>query len=112
MTFRVGRTGKRRERIAIRKVTTTQDDAGQPVVTYSNRYASVPAAFEDTGGTETLRGKQIEAGIGAVFNIGYLQGIEETDRIVFNGRNYGIVNIRRVEGGLRMLELFCRALDQ
>ncbi len=41
-----------------------------------------------------------------------LQGIEETDRIVFNGRNYGIVNIRRVEGGLRMLELFCRALDQ
>ncbi len=112
MTFRVGRTGKRRERITIRKVTTTQDDAGQPVVTYSNRYASVPAAFEDTGGTETLRGKQIEAGISAVFNIGYLQGIEETDRVVFNGRNYGIVNIRRVEGGLRMLELFCRALDQ
>lgn len=102
--------GNMRHRISVRSATTTVDAARQKVITYTTtRYASEPASFEEVSGGEYLRGRQIEAGVVAVFIVNYRDGYEVTDRVTFQGTNYGIHRIHNPSGIGRFLEIHCKA---
>lgn len=97
-----------RHRITIEQLTESIDGARQPVQSYSQRYAGQPAKFESVSGGETNRGRQIEAGVVAIFTITYRTGLSVTDRVVFGGRSLGIVSIHNPDGVRRFAELHCK----
>lgn len=107
MTFRPRsfRVGSMRERITIQTKTETQDDAGQPVVTWANYLVNEPCEYRPTSGGETLRGRQVEEGTKAVFTVRYRDGYSADQQIVHNGSIYGITYVKPVEGGRRYIEL-------
>ena len=102
--------GKMRQRITIQSKTDAADAAGQPTRTWSNTYINEPAQVEYTGGTETFRGRQLEAGIQAVFTVRHRDEYTPEMRISYGGNYYGIVRVRPVQGGRRYTELYCRAV--
>ena len=104
------RTGDMRNVIAVKVATQSIDASRQLVVTYNtNRYPNEPASFHQVSGGEYFRGRQVEAGVTAVFTVNYRPNYDETDRIVCQGGNYGIVRIHKPEGVARYLELYCKA---
>jgi len=103
------RVGKMRERINIQTPTEAIDSAGQPIKSWATTFENEPASYEPAAGTETIRGRQLEAGINAVFIIRYRSGLNTRQRVVFNSENYGIVHVKQIEGGRRYVELHCKA---
>lgn len=98
-----------RHRVLVEQQTMTKDAAGQPIATWSTRFASEPAAYLEVSGGETVRGRQVEAGTVAVFTVNYRSGYATTDRITHDGVVYGVVLVHQVEGIKRFLDLHCRA---
>ncbi len=97
-----------RHRITIQSLTESLDVARQPVHSYSTRYSSQPAKYEYVSGNETNRGRQVEAGVTAIFTLSYRSGISTTDRVVFGSRTFGIVSIENPDGVQRFTVLNCR----
>jgi SPP1 family predicted phage head-tail adaptor len=113
MTFRPERKfrlGTMRHRITVSVETTTQDDAGQPVVTLSTWLSEEPAKFEPTTGGEGARGRQVEAGISAIFTVRYRSGYTPKMAIDINGQRYWIVYVKPVQGMDRYRELYCKSV--
>lgn len=111
MTWRPGksfRVGAMRERINIQSLTVAISQAGDKTETWTNTFTDEPAAFDSVSGGETLRGKQVEAGINAVFTVRYRDSFSSTQRIVHGSTTYGIVYVKPVDGGRRYIELYCR----
>lgn len=104
------RLGRMRERVNIYDPVETVDSAGQPVVTWSVRYAMEPAAFDPVRGGETSRGRQVEAGVTAIFTVHYRTTFTPGQSIVCRGVRYGVVFVDAVEGGTRYTELHCKAV--
>ena len=111
MTWRPAsfRVGQMRERITIQQATITQESggSGEPVFTWSDFMIDVPASYYYSGGTERMRGRQLESAVNAVFVIRYQTSITTEMKVVFNGESYGIMHTNPVEGGRRYLELYC-----
>lgn len=103
------RLGAMRERIAIQSATETVSDAGDVTRTWANTYASEPAKFEPITGSESLRGRQVEADVSVVFTVHYRSTYTPEMRVVHKGVNYGIAYVKPVEGGQRYIELHCKA---
>lgn len=103
------RTGAMRERINIQTATNSVDSAGQSIPTWATTYANEPAKFEPTSGGENPRGKQVEAGIAAIFTVHYRSNYVPTMRVVHGSTTYGIVYVKPVEGGKRYAELWCKS---
>lgn len=100
------RLGKLRERITIERAT-VDSTTGQPVRSWADHQTSVPASYDPATGSETTRGRQVEANVKAVFTVHYSSGITVEDRVAYDGRKWGIVAIVPVEGGKRYMELHC-----
>ena len=112
MTWRPGknfRVGAMRERITIQSLSVAISDAGDKTETWSDLYVDEPAAFDSVSGGETLRGRQVEAGINAVFTVRYRSEYATTQRITHDGTTYGIVYVKPVDGGRRYSEIYCRS---
>jgi SPP1 family predicted phage head-tail adaptor len=99
-----------RHRITVSVETTTQDGAGQPVVTLSTWLNEEPAKFEPTTGGEGSRGRQVEAGISAIFTVRYRDGYTPEMAIDFDGQRFWIVYVKAVQGMDRYRELYCRSV--
>lgn len=101
------RTASMRHRIVVKYRTTTTNnaDTGQPEETWTTRFASEPAAFENKGGGEFINGRKIAATAQAIFTVNYRPGYLETDVIEFDGQTWGIVKIDPPEGVKRYLEI-------
>ena len=93
----------------MQSVISTLDTSRQPVYSYATRFASEPAAFRQVTGGEKVRGRQIEAGVTAIFEVNYRDGYMVTDRVLFQGTYYGIVRIDYPEGVNRYAVLHCSA---
>ncbi|MCA9130753.1 MAG: phage head closure protein [Planctomycetales bacterium] len=113
MSFR----GRRRERIAAMReridveTATTDESSGQPIRTWSTTLSGEPAQWTPTAGTESIRGRQVEAGIAAIFTVHHRDNVYTVEqRIAHNSQYYGIVYIKPVEGGRRYIELHCKAV--
>ena len=102
------RLGAMRQRINVQSATLAVDSIGQAIPTWANTFHQEPAAYEPLSGGETFRGKQVEAGISAVFTVHYRQGYTPEMRITYNSETYGIVYVKPIEGGRRFLELYCK----
>lgn len=98
-----------RHRISVEYCITTIDSSRQPRYSYATRFASEPASFQQVTGGEKVRGRQIEAGVSAVFNVNHRDGYLVTDRVLFGGVYYGIVRIQPPDGINRFLTLYCNA---
>ena len=94
-----------RHRITVQSPASTIDADGQPIVTWSNFASGIPARFTPTGGTETMRGKQLEAGTKGVFTVNYRDGYTTQMRVAHNGINYGITHVNEVGGIQRFIEI-------
>lgn len=103
------RVGAMRERIDVQSVTIAVSDAGDRSETWADTLTDEPAAVDPVSGGETLRGRQVEAGINVVFTVHYRTTYTPEMRVVYDSTNYGIVYVRPVEGGRRYTELFCKA---
>lgn len=102
--------GQMRDRITIADETTERDAPGQPIVTLVNRYVNEPAKYEDVSGIESTRGRQIEAGMNAIFTVRRRDGYRPRQVVIRRGQKYGIVHVRAVAGQDRYAELHCKAV--
>ena len=102
--------GEMRARITVKAETTTQDAAGQPVVTLATWLTDEPAKYEPAVGGETERGRQVEAGVAAVFTVHYRDGYTPEMVVTCAGQNYGIVGVHPVDGLNVYRELHCKAV--
>lgn len=113
MSYRPGRgfrVGEMRHRITVRTETTAQDNAGQPVVTLVNWLVDEPAKFEPTAGGEGARGRQVEAGISAIFTVRYRNGYTPEMAVVMGGEIWYVVYVKQVQGMDRYRELYCKSV--
>lgn len=104
------RVGSMRYRCTIQQPTETLDSAGQPVVSWTQYVVDEPCEYSPTGGIESMRGRQVEAGTRAVFTVRYRSGYTTRMRLVFDGEEYGITAINRVDGLKKYLEIVCSAV--
>lgn len=101
----IKKTSSMRQRITIQQPIETQDETGQPVVTWSNFLTNEPAEFTPTGGIESMRGRQLEAKTKAIFRVRYRSGYTTQMKVVFDGVSYGITYVNQVDGLRRHIEL-------
>ena len=114
MTGRPGsfRVGSMRERINVQTATEADDTNGQTIRTWANTLYREPAQWIPTSGGETIRGKQIEAGINAIFVVRYRSSTySPTMRIVHGSETYGIVYVKQIDGLRRYIQLECKAVN-
>lgn len=111
MTWRPSRfrVGAMRERITVQSLTVTISDAGDKAEAWANLYVNEPAIYDPASGSETLRGRQVEAGVNVVFITHYRTAYAPEQRVSYGGNTYGIVFVKPVEGGRRYVELHCRS---
>ena len=88
---------------------TVDESTGQPIRSWSNTFANEPASWTPTAGTETIRGRQVEAGIAGYFTVSFREGYSVEQRVIHNGLNYGIVYVKPIAGERRFIELHVRA---
>lgn len=102
------RSGTLRHRITLQQDAGTADSAGQVIENWSTWLANEPAEVIETGGSESLRGQQIDATATHVVRIRYRTGVTERLRIVWGTRVLGIVNVRDIDGRRRELWITAR----
>lgn len=95
----------KRHRITVQQPVETQDATGQPVVSWSDVFLNEPADWTPTGGVETMRGRQLEAGTKGIFRVNYRTGYTPQMRVVYEGINYGITYVNQVDGLRHEIEL-------
>ena len=103
-----------RQRIALQEAARAADDNGQLVSTWTTvaGEGSIPAQYIPTSGGETIHGKQMEAGIRAVFVVRYRSGVYSPEnRISYGGLYYGIVYVTDIDGQRRYQRIECRAVN-
>jgi head-tail adaptor len=108
---RVGRnnaTASLHHRIDV-QTATTDATSGQPIRTWLTTYSQEPAQWTPTAGTESIRGRQVEAGISGYFTVNYRDGYSVEQRVLHQGLYYGIVYAKPVNGGRRYIELHVKA---
>lgn len=102
------RAGTLRHRIAIQERSTARDSRGGQSQTWTPVVTDLPAAAEPLRGREFAALQAAQADLSIRFRIRYRAGITPAMRVVWEGRNYGIVEVIDVGGRHRELELMCR----
>ena len=113
MSYRPGRgfrVGEMRYKINVKSEVTETDDAGQPVVALQTWLFEEPAKFEPTTGGEGARGRQVEAGISAIFTVRYRPGYSPQMAVEIGSETYWIVYVKPVQGMDRYRELHCKSV--
>jgi len=100
--------GQMRDTINIQQATETVDDFGQTIRTWTNRYYQLPAKWMPVAGTETIRGRSVEAGIKTIFVIRHIGSIDPEMQVVHSSGTYGIGYVKQIEGRQRYIELHCK----
>jgi len=102
--------GLLKDTMTIRRwATTSTDDYGQPVKTWSNQYTNVPCRYEQTKtAIEIQTEKELVITRDRIFT--EQEGIRETDRVVVNGLTFEVLLVRDVSDGTERhhSELFLR----
>lgn len=93
----------RRHRVTIQSpVRTTGDYGNGKIVSWDDQLVNIPADFEHTGGTEVLRGEQVQAEVVGIFKIRkHPIPVLTTYQLLHlndGGKAYGIVSARPKPG--------------
>lgn len=90
--------GQLNRRILIQQETATRGTSGQEILTWSdvaNVWAKV--SYPLTGSGESVEADQVIVTTTTEFVIRFRNGIDEKMRIVYNGSNFGIININETQ---------------
>lgn len=100
--------GSMRDRITIQESVDVVDTSGQTNRTWQDLYENQPARWIPIAGSETIRGRTVEAGIVSLFQIRSREGITPEMQVVHRSGTYGIGYVKPVEGRDRYIELHCK----
>ena len=103
------RVGAMRERVTVTSET-LDESSGEPNLSSTTTIVDdEPATYEIVSGGETVRGRQVDATVDAVFIVHHRRSTYSvTQKLTHDGNEYGIVKIIPTEGGDRYLELHCK----
>jgi SPP1 family predicted phage head-tail adaptor len=103
------RTGLLRHRVLIQRRASVQDAAGQVTFDWAD-FAQVWAEAQPLRGQELIAAQQAQSSITTRFRIRYRADLDETMRVTWDGRTYGIAAPPiDVDGRRKVLELMCTA---
>lgn len=103
------RAGNLDRAVVIQAFNSARDDYGQPVASWSE-FARVRAEIIQGSTDEYFAAAGVEATSTIVFRIRYLSGVTTAHRVVYDGRNFNIDEIREI-GRHRGLELRGKAAE-
>lgn len=95
------------QRVTLERFTSTTDDWGGVVEAWAP-LATVWAAVEPLVGREYLAAAALVAEVTARVRMRYRPGITSQDRVIHEGKTYGIVSVVDVRSGNRELVLMCK----
>lgn len=101
------RAGQLRHRIVLQQLTTTQNEFGEPVQTWTT-FATVYAAVEPLRGREFFAAQQITAELSVRIRIRYRSDVKPAWRAVWGAHTYDIQDVIDVDGRHTELQLMCR----
>lgn len=104
--------GTLRQRITLQEATDTQDAAGQPIRSWSNRLTGIPARVETVSGGEAVRGRQVLAETTTLLTIRYISGLTSAMRVVWGDRILGVLRVNDPTGERRELRIECKESDR
>jgi SPP1 family predicted phage head-tail adaptor len=87
--------GKLDRRITVERATTTTDAYGGEVATWVP-LGTVWAAVEPISDGERFRAAEVAAQVTTRFRIRWGLGVTVEDRVVYDGRTYGIVGVKEI----------------
>ena len=92
------KAGRLDRRITIEDFTCTVNDREEPVKSWAaiSGGSGIPAQVTQSGGRELWEVRKENADVECVFKIRYLAGLNERQRISYNGRYYGIYRIEEI----------------
>lgn len=103
-------SGRMDRQITLMQPTTTYNDYGEPVESFSAYGDPVFANVQQTGSREAYQaGKAVD--IDVVFKIRYMTGIDETWQVVYDSVTYEIIARPKELGRQDGLELMGRAIE-
>ena len=104
------RAGDLTERVTVERFTsTTYDELGQPIEAWAPLFTCW-AAVEPLTGREYLAAGALLSEVTARIRMRYRPGITAADRVIHNGKVYGITSVADVHSSRRELQLQCRAI--
>lgn len=89
------RAGKLDRRITIRRATTAANDFGEEIETWAD-VATVWAQQRPNRGGERFAAQQMVGTKVLTFQIRYRSDVTNRDRVVYNGREYNILDVREI----------------
>lgn len=98
--------GKLNRRIMVQRQTTTQDEVGQPVQTWSD-YALIWADVRAQGGLEAIRAGGVTSTVRVSMRVRFTIGITASMRVMLDGVAYNITAILPDLAGRRHMDLLC-----
>lgn len=98
-----------RHRITLRQPVKTVDDSRQQITVWEDLLTGQPAKYEQVSGGEIICGKQVEAGVTALFTVNYRSEYSVDKQIVFRNQSYGIVRVDPPDGINRFADVYCKA---
>jgi SPP1 family predicted phage head-tail adaptor len=98
--------GQLRKRVTIQQRSQTQDEYGQPLLTWSD-VATVYAAIEPMNGRELIAAEAVNSDVTHNVTMRYRAGITAAMRLNYQGRLFNIHTILDENERHRMLTLIC-----
>ena len=90
------RAGDLDRSIDIQTSTATQNSVGEPILTWADVASAVPARVMPTRGGERFTAQQVVGDAVTTFRIRYRTGVTVRNRIVYDGKNWDIRDVREI----------------
>ena len=101
--------GRLDQRVTIERQSTTPGPLGQPVNVWAP-LMTVWAAVDPLVGREYIAAGAMQSQVTTRVRMRYRPGIKATDRVIHDGKTYGIVSVIDVRSQGRELVLMCKAV--
>lgn len=96
-------------KVTIQAVTVTQDSFGQPTETWA-AWGTAWANIKQLSGRELVNAQQVKGDVTHEFRIRYRDGVTVRQRLSFDGRTFGILNVNNVNEADVELRLLCKEI--
>lgn len=95
------------QRISVERLQQGQDELGQPIEAWTT-LASVWAAVEPQAGREFVGAGALQAELVVKVRIRWMAGLTSADRVLHDGKVYGITSVIDYRSARRELVLMCK----
>lgn len=103
--------GQLRDRVTLLVATQSKDGANQTIRSWAPEFTDIPASKEIVSGGESLRGRQLEAGVTVVFTMRDI-GVQITPLMMLRHQeenlDYGIVKVEPADDRGQFLLIQCK----